>query len=145
MLAVIPIRVGSMPQRATTRRSWVVGDRAKGERAMSQASEGGGGRAEIERTLVQRSMEDEDFRQRLLDDPKAVVEQELGSRLPEGVEVRAVEETKDTIYLVLPSASPLVGEGGEISEQELGELAGGGDTVWSCSGMPLTCAFPCGP
>jgi hypothetical protein len=46
-------------------------------------SSGGGGRAEVERTLVQRSMEDEDFRQRLLDDPKGAVEQELGSRLPE--------------------------------------------------------------
>ena len=141
MLAVIPIRVGS--RRQLRRRSWVVGDIAKGERIMTEAT-GGGSRAEIERTLVQRSLQDDSFRQRLLDEPKGTLEQELGGRLPEGVEVRAVEETKDTIYLVLPSASA-VGEGEEISEQELGELAGGGDTVWSCSGMPLTCAFPCGP
>ena len=40
-----------------------------------------------------RGLEDEDFRQRLLEDPKAAVEQELGTRLPEGVEVRVVEET----------------------------------------------------
>ena len=86
-------------------------------------SSGGGGRAEVERTLVQRSMEDEDFRQRLLDDPKGAVEQELGSRLPEGVEVRAVEESAQIIYLVLPSASPL-GQGGELSDQELDEVAG---------------------
>jgi hypothetical protein len=33
-------------------------------------SSGGGGRAEVERTLVQRSMEDEDFRQRLLETPR---------------------------------------------------------------------------
>jgi len=32
---------------------------------MSEAA-GGGGRAEFERNLVQRSLEDEDFRQRLL-------------------------------------------------------------------------------
>jgi ABC-type hemin transport system ATPase subunit len=50
---------------------------------MSEASAGGGSRAEMERTLVQRSMEDEDFRQRLLDDPKAAVEQELETQLPE--------------------------------------------------------------
>jgi hypothetical protein len=93
---------------------------------MSQASAGGGKRAEMERTLVQRSIEDESFRQRLLDNPKATVEQELGSRLPEGFEVRAVEESADTIYLVLPSASA-VGEGGEISDQQLeGWPAGGG-------------------
>ena len=82
------------------------------------------GRAEVERTLVQRSLEDEDFRQRLLDDPKGTIEQELGSRLPESVEVRVVQESADTIYLVLPSASA-VGEGEEISDQELEEVAGG--------------------
>ena len=95
-------------------------------------SSGGGGRAEVERTLAQRSMEDEDFRQRLLDDPKGAVEQELGSRLPEGVEVRAVEESAQIIYLVLPSASPL-GQGGELSDQELDEVAGGdeSDNPWA--------------
>jgi Nitrile hydratase, alpha chain len=90
---------------------------------MTEAS-GGGSRAEVERRLIHRSLEDEDFRQRLLDDPKGTMEQELGGRLPEGVGVRAVEETADTIYLVLPSASPL-GQGGELSDQELDAVAGG--------------------
>ena len=35
---------------------------------MSEAS-AGGGRAEVERRLLQRSIEDEDFRRRLLEDP----------------------------------------------------------------------------
>ena len=48
--------------------------------------------------------------------PKGTVEQELGTQLPEGVEVRVVEESAQSIYLVLPSASA-VGEGGEISDQ----------------------------
>jgi hypothetical protein len=109
----------------------VVGNRSKGDRIMTESS-GGGGRAEVERTLVQRTMEDEDFRQMLLDDPKGAVEQELGSRLPEGVEVRAVEESAQIIYLVLPSASPL-GQGGELSDQELDEVAGGdeSDNPWA--------------
>jgi hypothetical protein len=79
----------------------------------------------MERRLVQRSLEDDSFRRRLLDDPKAAVEQELGTRLPESIEVRVVEESADTIYLVLPSASPL-GEGVELSDQELEAVAGGG-------------------
>ena len=92
---------------------------------MTEAS-GGGGRAEVERRLVQRSLQDDSFRQRLLDDPKAAVEQELGTQLPEGVEVRVVEESQQTIYLVLPSATA-VGEGGEISDRDLEAVAGGAD------------------
>jgi hypothetical protein len=116
------------------------GHTAKGERVMTEAGSGGS-RAEMERRLVQRSMEDEDFRRRLLDDPKGTVEQELGDRLPEGVEVRAVEESADTIYLVLPSASA-VGEGGEISDRDLEEVAGGASNeVTEATGgnSPCTC------
>jgi hypothetical protein len=91
---------------------------------MTEASAGGGGRAEMERSLINRSLEDEDFRQSLLDDPKGTAEQELGSHLPESIELRVVEESADTIYLVLPSASP-VGEGGELSDEALEAVAGG--------------------
>jgi Nitrile hydratase, alpha chain len=84
----------------------------------------GGGRAEIEGRIIRRSLEDEPFRRRLLEDPKAAVEEELETQLPESVEVRAVEETADTIYLVLPNASWL-GEGGELSDLELEAVAGG--------------------
>jgi hypothetical protein len=107
---------------------------------MTEASAGGGGRAEVERTLVQRSMEDDSFRQRLLDDPKAAVEQELGTRLPEGFQVSAVEESAQTIYLVLPSASA-VGEGEELSDQELEAVAGGSDTWLECG--PVTSPQRC--
>jgi Nitrile hydratase, alpha chain len=104
---------------------------------MSEASAGGsGGRAEVERRLVQMSLEDEDLRQRLLEDPKAAVEQELGRRLPEDVEVRVVEESAQTIYLVLPSASA-VGEGGELSDEELEAVAGGG--TWEQICIPVSC------
>jgi hypothetical protein len=104
--------------------------RTKGEAPMSEASS----RAEMERRLVQRSLEDEPFRQRLLEDPKAAMEQELGTRLPEDVRVVAVEETAQTIYLVLPSSSPL-GEGGEIPDRELEAVAGG----WDAQTAGLTC------
>ena len=35
-----------------------------------------------------------------------------------------VQESADTIYLVLPSASP-IGEGGELSDEALESVAGG--------------------
>jgi hypothetical protein len=55
------------------------------------------------------------------------VEEELGTRLPEGVRVEAVEEPADTIYLVLPTTSSLGGESGELSDLEA--VAGGGTWV----------------
>ena len=94
---------------------------------MSEGS--GNARAEMERRLIEKSVEDEAFRRRLIEDPKAAVEQELGTRLPEGVRVQAVEETQDTIYLVLPSSTPIAGaEGAELSDRELESVAGG---AWS--------------
>src|SRR5215203_2366958 len=96
-----------------------------GERDMTDGAPAGGGRAEMERKLIQRTLQDEDFRRQLIADLKATMEHELGVRLPAEVRVRGVEETTDTIYLVLPSASALGGEGGEISDQELGAVAGG--------------------
>src|SRR5918998_3081913 len=70
-------------------------------------------------------LQDESFRQRLLEDPKGAVEQELGTRLPEEVRVVAVEESAETIYLVLPSTSMAGREGGELSDLELEKVAGG--------------------
>jgi Nitrile hydratase, alpha chain len=136
---VIPIRVGSRPKSDETT---LLGGRgqSEGERAMSEASAGGGGRTEIERRMIQRSLQDEDFRQRLLDDPRGTLEQELGSGLPEGVEVRVLEESAQIIYLVLPRASA-VGEGGELSDQELEAVAGGSDTWLQCG--PVTSNVMC--
>ena len=88
---------------------------------MSEAS----GREQMERRLVERSLQDDTFRRRLLEEPKRTVEEELGTRLPEGVRVVAVEETAETIYLVLPSTSPHA-EAGELSDQDLEAVAGGG-------------------
>ena len=102
---------------------------------MSEAS----GRAQMERMLVQRSIEDEDFRRRLLDDPKAAVEEELGARLPKEMEIRAVEESAETIYLVLPSASP-IGESSELSDRQL-EAVAGGNVAFSWDPNVPGCAY----
>ena len=85
------------------------------------------GRAEMERRLIERSLEDESFRERLLADPRAAVEQELGVSLPEEVQVVAVDG---------------VGEGGEISEEELEVVAGGGDTFMCTFCVPSPVRHP---
>ena len=80
-------------------------------------------RGAVEQALIQKSLRDESFRRRLLEEPKATVEQELGQRLPAEVEVRVVEETPGTLYLVLPPVGAGIGE--ELSEEQLDQVAGG--------------------
>ena len=108
-------------------------------------SEASGGRTEMERKLAQRCLEDEAFRQQLLEDPKAVVEQELGAQLPSGMMVRAVEETADTVYLVLPPASGAGAQGGELSDSDLESVAGGGweNASNSTCGFEYSCGGNC--
>jgi len=106
----------------------------------------GSGRAEMERRLIEKSVEDESFRQRLIEDPKGAVEQELGTRLPEDVRVVAVEETAETIYLVLPSRSTEGQEAGELSDRELEAVAGGWDAQtagFTCTVQQTRCGVEC--
>jgi Nitrile hydratase, alpha chain len=116
-----------------------IGDRERRERSMSEAS-AGGSRAEMERRLIKRSLEDEEFRQSLLADPKGTMEHELGSRLPESVEVRVVEESAEIIYLVLPSRSADA-QGREFSDQELEEVSGGATFAYTggCGCLTQVC------
>jgi hypothetical protein len=106
-------------------------------------------RAEMQRRLVERSTQDQSFRQELLSDPKAAVEQELGMRLPEDTRVQAVEETADTIYLVLPFRSTDAQGASELSDLELEAVAGGapggtssGDTCSTAACWGITCPDP---
>ncbi|OUL32376.1 NHLP leader peptide family RiPP precursor [Nostoc sp. 106C] len=71
-------------------------------------------RKDLEIHLITRALKDEGFRQELMANPKAVVEQELGSKLPEELEINVLEETEDTLYMVLP-CNPYEG----ISEEDL--------------------------
>ena len=88
---------------------------------------GGGDRTALEQRIVQRSLDDDAFRQQLLADPRAAVEQELGTQLPSGIRVQVVEESADTVFLVIPLSSQAGGDEGELSDSELASVAGGWD------------------
>jgi hypothetical protein len=91
-------------------------------------------RREMETDIIARALKDEGFARALRADPKAVLEREVGT-LPAGIEVKVVEETPDTLYLVLPARpSPRR----QLSEEELERVAGGEViTTETCSGMCL--------
>ena len=71
-------------------------------------------RKDLEIHLITRALKDESFRAELIANPKAVIEQEIGSKLPDELEIMVLEETEDTIYMVLP-CNPYEG----LSEEEL--------------------------
>ncbi len=94
-------------------------------------------RKEFEANLVSRALKDDTFRQQLLDDPRNVLQQELGATLPADVEVKVVEEAPNTVYLGLP---PKEAGSTELSDADLEPVAGGtGVLTLSCSFFSCTC------
>ena len=62
------------------------------------------------------------YRQALLKDPKSVVEKQFAMNLT-GVTVKAIEETPDVLYVLVPRATAA----GELDDSDLEKVAGGGD------------------
>lgn len=54
--------------------------------------------------LIQKAWEDQAFRERLLEDPKAAIRELLGIVIPDHIQLKTVQETPDQLYLVIPPA-----------------------------------------
>ena len=76
----------------------------------------------LNRQIVARAQNDPAYRQALLADPRAVLEQAFGHELPPNLRVQAIEQEPDTIDLLLPPAAQA---SEELSEAELDSVAGG--------------------
>src|SRR5215471_1218113 len=59
-------------------------------------------RQQLETHLAQRAIEDPDFRERLLREPKQAIEQEIGLKFPEGLQVSVHEEKLNQLCVILP-------------------------------------------
>lgn len=81
-------------------------------------------RADIDELLRQRLAEDPAFRDRLTEDPRAALGELIGMPIPDAVVIDVHEESLTHVHLVLP-----VVPGGEISEDDL-EMVGGGGPDW---------------
>jgi hypothetical protein len=85
---------------------------------------------DLEARVIARAWKDDAFRQELLRDPQGALERELarmspGASLPADIQVRVVEETPATRYLVLPP-KPTVEPGVELSDADLAQVAAAG-------------------
>ncbi|MFC5403359.1 NHLP leader peptide family RiPP precursor [Cohnella soli] len=52
--------------------------------------------------IIQKAWEDAAFKAALLSDPKSAILDAFGIAIPESIELKVVEETPTTYYLVLP-------------------------------------------
>ena len=91
-------------------------------------------RKDLELKLVAKAWQDDAFRQQLLADPRATIQQELGIELPEDVEVKIFEEQPDQAYVLLPQKptrldQATIRESEELSDDALEVVAGGGMVV----------------
>jgi hypothetical protein len=87
-------------------------------------------RERLERRLIDKATRSETFRQELFALPVSVLNRELGEmtdgvQLPDTIDVRVLQETPNTIYLVLPPRF-IASEPVELSEEELAVAAGAG-------------------
>jgi hypothetical protein len=68
--------------------------------------------------IIAKCWSDEAFKQKLLADPAATLKAE-GVALPAGIQIKAIEDTAQTVHLVIP-ANPT-----ELSDEQLDSAAGG--------------------
>ena len=73
---------------------------------------------EMRMKIVDKATGDEDFRARLLSDPKGAIGQELGVTIPASLSVEVHEESDATAHLILPPDS-------KLSDGDLQAVAGG--------------------
>lgn len=72
---------------------------------------------EMNAQLVQKASLEDEFRNKLLSDPKAVIHQEFGIQIPGDVEIKVHQNDMNTIHLALPAT--------ELAEEQLEAIAAG--------------------
>ncbi len=77
--------------------------------------------------VVAKAWTDDEFKVKLMSDPKAVFK-ENGVSVPEGMDVKIVENTPTLTHFTLPERSKA--KGGELSDEQLDSVAGGGYIDW---------------
>ncbi len=77
----------------------------------------------VQTQLIARALKDPTFRQVVLDDPKKVLADEYHVQLPDSITVRVLEETPNTLSIVLPPSQTEAMQ--ELADSDLEAAVGG--------------------
>ncbi len=78
---------------------------------------------EMKAHIIKRATEDDEFRAKLLADPKPVISAELGVSIPERFTIQVHEDDVASAHVVLPLSD-------QLTDEELAEIAAGVDVNW---------------
>jgi hypothetical protein len=87
-------------------------------------------RGELNDLLADFASKNAKYRQALIQNPKDVIERQLNSSLPASMTVKVVQDTPNTMYVVLPHVPS---EGEELSDAALESVAGGFLDKYTCN------------
>ena len=73
---------------------------------------------EIRAQIVEKAEADEEFRSRLVADPKNAIEQEFDFKIPASIEIQVHEDSESVAHLTLPPHP-------KLSETQLANMSGG--------------------
>lgn len=79
-------------------------------------------RGELLDKIVEQAQTNPEYYDELMKDPRSLMERQLGTAIPQNINIKVLEETPDTYYIVLPYAAK---EGAELSDADLEKVAGG--------------------
>jgi len=81
--------------------------------------------------FIKRNLKFPEYLALFLKSPRTMIERQLNKPLPPDVEITVLQETPNTVYIVLPYEVPT---GVELSDEDLEHVAGGkGGNTYTCN------------
>lgn len=77
--------------------------------------------------LIRKLWKDENLKKEFISNPKAVLEKEFGTKIPDDYPLEVLEETKDKHYFVIPLNPDSFGA--ELDDAQLEQVSGGTFTL----------------